>query len=55
MVKKFPMTKIGHISAIRKNGRKDEYENCRGITVLNNFSRLYGKIIKYFWNRNSPI
>jgi hypothetical protein len=49
--------KIGHISAIHKNGRKGEYENYRGITVLvlNNFSRLYGKIIKYFWNRNSPI
>ena len=37
-----------HISAIYKKGKKDEYENCRGITVLNIFSRLYGKIIKYF-------
>ena len=27
---------------------KDEYENYRGITVLNIFSRLYEKIIKYF-------
>ena len=28
--------------------KKDEYENYRGITVLNIFSRLYGKIIKHF-------
>ena len=40
--------KIGHISAIHKKGKKDEYENYRGITVLNIFSRLYGKIIKHF-------
>jgi len=40
--------KIGHISVIHKKGKKDEYENYRGITVLNIFSRLYGKIIKYF-------
>jgi hypothetical protein len=41
--------KIGYISAIYKKGKKDEYENySRGITVLNIFSRLYGKIIKYF-------
>jgi hypothetical protein len=37
---------IGHISPIYKKGKKDEYENYRGITVLNNFSRLCGKIIK---------
>jgi len=27
--------KIGHISVIHKKGMKDEYENYRGITVLN--------------------
>ena len=27
--------KIGHISDIHKKGKKDEYENFRGITVLN--------------------
>ena len=27
--------KIGHISAIYRKGKKDEYENCRGITILN--------------------
>ena len=36
--------KIGYISAIYKEGKKDEYENYRGITVLNIFSQLYGKI-----------
>jgi hypothetical protein len=46
--------KIGHISAIHKKGKKDEYENYRGIAVLNIFSRLYGTIIKYFWNMNFP-
>jgi len=40
--------KIGHISVIHKKGKKDEYENYRGITVLNIFSRVYGKIIKHF-------
>jgi len=40
--------KMGYISAIYKKGKKDEYENYRGITVLNIFSRLYGKMIKYF-------
>jgi hypothetical protein len=40
--------KIGHISAIYKKGTKNEYENYRGITVLNIFIRLYGKIIKHF-------
>ena len=29
-----------------KKGMKDEYENYRGIIILNNFSQLYGKIIK---------
>jgi len=29
--------------------KKDEYENYRGITVLNIFSRLHGKIMKYFF------
>ena len=37
---------MGHISAICKKGKKDEYENYRGITVLEKFSRMYGKIIK---------
>jgi len=46
--------KIGHISVIHKKGKKDEYENHRGITVINIFSRVYGKIIKHFWNRNFP-
>jgi len=46
--------KIGHISVFYKKGKKDEYENHREITVLNIFSRLYGKIIKLFWNRNFP-
>jgi hypothetical protein len=45
---------IGHISAIYKKGKKDEYENYRGITVLNIFSRLHGKTLNIFWNRNSP-
>jgi len=40
--------KIGHISVFHKKGKKDEYENYIGITVLNIFSGLYGKIIKYF-------
>jgi hypothetical protein len=40
--------KIRHISDIYKKGKDDEYKNYRGITVLNIFSRLYGKIIKYF-------
>ena len=40
--------KMGYISAIYKKGKKDEYENYRGITVFNIFSRLYGKMIKYF-------
>ena len=46
--------KIGHISAIRKKGKKAEYENYRGITVLNNFSRLYGKIIKCLLEQEFP-
>jgi len=46
--------KIGHIPVINKKGKKDEYGNFRGITVLNIFSRLYGKIIKHFSNRNFP-
>ena len=40
--------KIEHISVIHKKEKKDEYENYRGITILNMFSRLYGKIIKQF-------
>jgi transcriptional regulator CtsR len=40
--------KMGYISAIHKKGKKDEYDNYRGITVLNIFSRLYGKMIKYY-------
>ena len=36
--------KVGLISAILR--KKDEYENYRGITILNIFSQLYGKIIK---------
>jgi len=43
--------KIGHISVIHKKGKKDEYENYREITVLNIFSRLYGKIIKHFFEQ----
>jgi hypothetical protein len=27
--------KVGHISTIYKKGKKDGYENYRGITVLN--------------------
>jgi len=38
--------KLGHILFIHKKG-KDEYENYIGITVLNIFSRLYGKILKH--------
>jgi hypothetical protein len=34
--------KIGHIS---KKGKSDKYENYRRITLLNIFTRLYGKII----------
>jgi hypothetical protein len=34
--------------SIHKKGKKEEYENYRGITVLNIFSQLYGKIIKHF-------
>jgi len=34
--------KIGHISVFHRKEKKDEYENYRGITVLNIFSRLYG-------------
>jgi len=41
--------KIGHISVIHKKGKNDEYENYRGITVMNIFSRLYGKLIKHFF------
>jgi len=40
--------KIGHISAIYKKAKNDEYENYRGITVFTIFSLLYGKIIKHF-------
>ena len=40
--------KIGHVSVIHKKGKKYEYENYRGITVLNIFSQIYGKIIKHF-------
>jgi len=40
--------KIGHISVIHKKGKMDEYENYRGITVFNIFSRVYGKITKHF-------
>jgi len=39
--------RIGYISAIYKKEQKGEYENYRGIRVLNIFSRLYGKIIKH--------
>ena len=46
--------KIGHISAICKKRKNDEYENYRGITVLSIFSRLYGKFINIFWSRNFP-
>ena len=40
--------KIGLISVIHKKGKKNECNNYRGITVMNIFSRLYGKIIKYY-------
>ena len=40
--------KIGKISVIRKKGKKDECQNYKGDTVLNIFSRLYGKILKQF-------
>ena len=39
--------KTGYISAIHKKGKKEEYENYRGTTLLKIFSRLYGKMIKY--------
>jgi len=42
------MWKIGLIFVIHKKGRKDEGKNYRGITVINIFSRVYGKIIKYY-------
>jgi hypothetical protein len=41
--------KMGYISDIHKKGKKNEYENYRGITALNIFSRLYGKMIAYFF------
>jgi len=44
--------RMGYILVIHKKGKKDECENYRGITVLNIFSRVYGKMIKYFWIRN---
>jgi hypothetical protein len=40
---------MGYISAIHKQGKKDEYKNYREIAVLNIFSRLHGKMIKYFF------
>jgi hypothetical protein len=40
--------KIGLISVIHKKGRNGECKNHRGITVMNIFSRVYGKIIKYY-------
>jgi len=40
--------KIGHISVIHKNGKKDEYENYRGITLLN-FLVDYMKNYKTFF------
>jgi hypothetical protein len=46
--------KVGHISVILKKGKKDEYENYIGITVLNKFSRLNGKIIKHFLEQEFP-
>jgi hypothetical protein len=33
--------KMGYISDIHKKGKKDEYENYRGIAVFNIFSRLF--------------
>jgi hypothetical protein len=40
--------RIGYILITYKKGKKDGYENYRGITVLNIFSRLYERIIKHF-------
>ena len=39
---------MGNIPVIHKKGKKDEYLNYRGITLLNIFSPLYGKIINFF-------
>jgi hypothetical protein len=46
--------KILHISIIHNEGKKSKYGNYRGITLLDNFSRLQGNIIKYGFNRNFP-
>jgi hypothetical protein len=35
---------MGHISTIYKKGKKDEYENYKGITELNIFSRYMEKL-----------
>jgi ribosomal protein L19 len=49
MVTKFPLNgKQETFQLFIKKGKKDEYENYRGISVLNIISRLYGKIMKYF-------
>ena len=53
MVKKFPMTGIYDIFQLFIKKERNEYENYRGITIFNIFSRLYGKIIKYFLEQES--
>jgi len=43
----FPILSFLEIRA-DKTGKKDGYENYKRITVMNIFSRLYGKIMKHF-------
>ena len=35
-----------------QKGRNDECKKYRGITVMNIFSRVYGKIIKYYLEKS---
>ena len=45
--------KVGYISLIHKKEKKDESNNnYRGITVTNIFSSIYGKILKYYLEKD---